>query len=163
MSRDTVLILLFGGVYIAAMMAWKRYRMHQIKRWWTAGHEALTGGNAEAAAAAFRKCLRVWPSAPNFHEALGTALSHLGKLEEAEQELRMAVNLEPSRAQSHLNLALFYAFAVPGRERDAVEAFARVRELSPALAEEVLAKEHVAARLKDAERRCGMTVPDTAG
>lgn len=163
MNRDTVLILLLGGVYIGVMLAWKRFRMHQIKRWWTSGHEAMAGGRADAAAAAFRKCLKAWPSAPNFHEALGTALSHMGKFEEAEQELRMAVDLEPSRAQSHLNLALFYAFAVPGRERDAVEAFVRVRELDPALAGEVLAKEHIAARLEDVARRCGMTVPDAQG
>jgi tetratricopeptide (TPR) repeat protein len=105
----------------------------------------------------------VWPAAPNFHEALGTALSQMGKLEEAEQALRMAVDLEPSRAQSHLNLSLFYAFAAPGRDREAVEAFARVRELNPALANEVLAKGHIAARLEDAARRCGMTLTDTAG
>ena len=163
MNSQAVLILLVGGVYVGVMLAWRRFRMHQIKRWWTAGHDALAGGNAETAAAAFRKCLRAWPAAPNFHEALGTALSQLGKLEEAEQELRLAVDLEPSRAQSHMNLALFYAFAAPGRERDAVEAFARVRELDPALADAVLAKEHIAARLEDAARRCGTAATDTAG
>lgn len=163
MNNDVVFILLLGGVYIGIMLAWKRFRMHQLKQWWTAGHEALSGGDAAAAVLAFRKFLRIWPAAPNFHEALGTALSHVGKLEEAEQELRLSVDLEPSRAQSHLNLALFYAFAVPGREREAVDAFARVRELDPALADEVLAKEHIAARLEDMARRCGTSVPGMAG
>ena len=163
MSRDAVFILLLGGVYIGIMLAWKRFRMHQIKRWWTAGHEALANGNAEVAVAAFRKCLRIWPAAPNFHEALGTALSRLGKLDEAEKSLKMAVDLEPSRAQSHLNMALFYAFAVPGREREAVAAFERVRELDPALAKDALAQEHIAARMDDAARRCGATLPDAAG
>ena len=163
MNRDAVFILLLGGVYIGIMLAWKRFRMHQIKHWWTAGHEALAGGDDGAAVAAFRKCLRIWPAAPNFHEALGTALSRLGKLDEAEQELRLAVDLEPSRAQSHLNLALFYAFAVSGREREAVAAFEQVRELDPGLAKEALAQEHIAARLDDAARRCGTTLTDTAG
>ena len=153
MNHDAVFVLLLGGVYIGIMLAWKQFRMHQIKHWWTAGHEALAGGNAGAAVAAFRKCLRIWPAAPNFHEALGTALSRLGKLDEAERELKLAVDLEPSRAQSHLNLALFYAFAVSGREREAVAAFAQVRELSPDLAKEALAQEHIAARLDDAARR----------
>jgi Flp pilus assembly protein TadD len=161
--NDAVFILLLGGVYIGIMLGWKRFRVHQIKHWWTAGHEALAGGNDAAAVAAFRKCLRIWPAAPNFHEALGTALSRLGKLDEAERELRLSVDLEPSRAQSHLNLALFYAFAVPDREREAVEAFARVRELNPALADEALAKGHIAARLAEAGRRCGTTAPEAAG
>ncbi len=163
MSRDAVFILLLGGVYMGIMLAWKRFRMHQLKHWWTAGHEALAGGNAAAATAAFKKCLRIWPAAPNFHEALGTALSHLGRLEEAERELRLSVDLEPSRAQSQLNLALFYAFAVPGREREAAEAFARVRDLDPVLADEALAKGHIAARMKDVASRCETGGPDAAG
>ncbi len=161
--NDAVFVLLLGGVYIGVMLAWKRYRMHQLKHWWTAGHEALAGGNADAAVAAFRKCLRIWPAAPNFHEALGTALSHLGKLGEAEQELRLSVDLEPSRAQSHLNLALFYAFAVPGRQREAVAAFERVRELDPALADEALAREHIAERLDEAARGGGTSAPEAQG
>jgi len=163
MNRDVVLILLVGGVYVCVALAWKRLRTWQIKHWWTAGHQAIADGKPDAAAAAFRKCLRVWPAAPSFHEALGSALSQAGELEEAERELRMAVDLEPSRAQSHLNMALFYAFVSRGRDRDAVEAFARVRELDPALAEEVLAKEQVAARLEDAARCCGTTLTGTAG
>ena len=163
MNRDVVLVLLVGGVYVVVMLAWRRFRVHQIKRWWTEGHEALAAGRAEEAVPVFRKCLRVWPAAPNFHEALGTALSQTGRLEEAEQELRMAVDLEPSRAQSHLNMSLFYAFAAPGRDRDALEAFARVQALDPVLAREVLAKSHIAARLEDAARRSGMTLTDPAG
>jgi Flp pilus assembly protein TadD len=162
MNRDVVFILLLGGVYIGIMLAWKRFRIHQIKQWWTAGHAALAGDDAGAAVAAFRKCLRIWPAAPNFHEALGTALSRLGRLEEAERELRLAADLEPSRAQSQLNLALFYAFAVPGRDCDAVAAFERVRELDPALAKQALAQAHIAARLEEAAGRCGTAVPGAA-
>ncbi len=163
MNHEAVFILLLAGVYIGIMLAWKRFRMHQLKRWWTAGQEALVSGDAAAAVSAFRKCVRIWPATPNFHEALGTALSHAGKLDEAEKELRLTVALEPSRAQSHLDMALFYAFAAPGRDREALDAFARVRELDPALAEEALKKEQIAARLDEADRRCGAAAPDAAG
>ena len=159
MSRDTVFILAVAAVYIGIMLAWKRYRMHRLKHWWTAGSEALASGHADAAVAAFRKCVAIWPAAPNFHEALGTALSHAGRLDEAEQELRLAADLEPGRAQSHLNLALFYAFAVAGRDREALDAFGRVHELDPNLAADALARSDIAARLDEAARRCGGTVP----
>jgi Flp pilus assembly protein TadD len=163
MSRDAVFVLALAVVYIGIMLAWKRYRMHQLKHWWTSGPAALAGGDAAAAETAFRKCLRIWPAAPNFHEALGTALSQLGKMDEAEKELRLSVDLEPSRAQSHLNMALFYAFAVPGREREALEAFERVRELDPALADEARAKRHIAARLDELVRHSGAGPRDAQG
>lgn len=163
MSRDTVFILALAAVYIGVMLAWKRYRMHRLKHWWTVGGEALTSGDAAAAVAAFRKCLAIWPAAPNFHEALGTALSQAGQTDEAERELRLAVDLEPARAQSHLNLALFYAFAVAGREHEALDAFARVHELDPNLAADALARGDIASRFDEAARRCGRAVPGTAG
>jgi Flp pilus assembly protein TadD len=119
----------------------------------------MATGDAANAEAAFRQCVRLWPSYSPFHEALGNALALAGQKDEAERELRLASDLEPKRAEAHLKLCYFYAFSTTDRGRDALAEFGRVQELDTDLAKSALAGGPLKERLAEIAQACGIPAP----
>ena len=72
------------------------------------GHALQGEGEGIAAREAFRSALVSDPYSVDSHNNLGCVLRDLGELDEAVEELSLAVNLEPRNAAIHLNLALCY-------------------------------------------------------
>jgi len=119
-------------------------RGYRARKAWTAGFEALKHGDVEAAEAAFRKCVRLIPSAAPAHRALGRILAHRGGFAEAEEHLQFATQLEPRNGEGHLDLGLFLAMCVPQRAEEAVDALAKAVEFAPRLREQLAAADALA-------------------
>lgn len=75
----------------------------------------------EAAAAGLRRALQYAPTLSEAHTALGIALARLGKLDEATEQLRMAIADDPDAALPRLNLGGIYQS--DGRLKDALNTF----------------------------------------
>ena len=160
--NNTVLgIAILLGIIVlrwAVPSLWTRRRLH---RFWNEGREALEAGDLSAAEAAFRRCVRMVPTAAAFHRMLGTVLAGQGKLEEAEERLRFGADLEPRNPAGLVDLGYFYALYHHDRDEDAVEAFEKALTVEPELREK-LADEPRLAALRDNERfRLLLTNPET--
>ena len=69
------------------------------------------------------------------HQSLGLAFYHLKRYREAEEALRLALNLDPALGMAYYNLGL--VFVAEGRKEEAKRVFQRAQEVAPdaALAE----------------------------
>ncbi len=72
------------------------------------GLEYYRAGHAEAAAAAFRQALTVYPDLAEAHSNLGLAYEAQGMQDEAIASYRAALRIDPSLAVAHYNLAAAY-------------------------------------------------------
>ena len=94
------------------------------------GNALAESGQAEAAAACYRKALELQPSHVDAHFNLGALFNHLGRLDEAVAAYRQALAHAPGYADAHNNLGLVYVRQ--GRLDDAIACYRRALELDPA-------------------------------
>jgi len=89
-------------------------------------------GRYEQAIAAYRKALSlpVYPTPEVGYYNLGRAYAQVNKLQEAEEALRTAIQLEPKLAAAHYQLGV--VLTSTGRREEAMGAFRRARDLDPA-------------------------------
>jgi len=123
---------------------WKRRRFAALLK---AGAEAVKNKDTAGAESAFRGCVRLAPTSPQVHLALGAVLAQRQKFKEAEEQLRLAAQLEPRKPLGHLELGFFLALCAPNRADDAVAAFAEALKCAPKL-REGLAKDPRLERLR---------------
>jgi tetratricopeptide (TPR) repeat protein len=102
----------------------------------TLGDVLTVRGERDAAVAAFRRGVLLWPDDPGLHVKLGVALCNLHRYEEAEAALRAAVALEPRLVSAHFNLAI--VLARQSRHDEAVDAYRLVIALDPDCADAML-------------------------
>jgi Flp pilus assembly protein TadD len=113
-------------------------RGFRARRWWERGVHALNGDDWAKAEQAFRKCVRLVPIWTGARKMLGVALVRQQKLDEAEEQFRMASALEPRKPEGHLDLGFFLATQRPERQEEAVDAFAQALEFDPAVRDVLL-------------------------
>ena len=123
-----VVILVVRSVY----MQWKRRRFTMMLQ---SGAEAIKNQDSAGAESSFRQCVRLAPTSATVRLALGSVLAQRQKYNEAEEQLRLAAQLEPRKPLGHLELGFFFALSVPGRAADAVASFAEALKCAPNLRE----------------------------
>lgn len=123
--------ILFSLVIVAAMWGYANSRGWRAKRLWERGLHAINGQQWLEAERAFRKCVRLVPVWTGSRKMLAVALVRQNKLDEAEEQFRMASELEPRKPEGHLDLGFFLATLRPDRQDDAIDAFARAIEFDP--------------------------------
>lgn len=116
---------------------WKRRRFAALLK---GGAEAFKNKDSAAAEAALQGCVRLAPTSAQMRLALGAVLAQRQKFKEAEEQLRLAAQLEPRKPLGHLELGLFLAISAPDRADEAVAAFAEAVKCAPQV-REVLAKD----------------------
>jgi len=102
--------------HYAALTAWQRGDLHRV--------ESLLAEGVSC-----------FPRSAVLHNNLAVVRERLGRLDEALAEAERAVAEAPELAQAHRNLGDLFAAA--GREGDAMDAYTRASELSPALGPEL--------------------------
>ncbi|HNR30241.1 MAG TPA: hypothetical protein PKI11_05090 [Candidatus Hydrogenedentes bacterium] len=137
MSTNIIVGLALLVGLVAYQIISRQVQFRRLKHAWEEGHEALRTERFEAAESAFRRCVRVMPTWPNGRAMLAVALTRRGKVDEAEEQWKMAAALEPKRAEGHLALALFYAGCVPPKAPEAAAAIAKALECDPQLREQL--------------------------
>ena len=96
------------------------------------GNARMTVGNADGAAAAFRRALILAPNDAELHNSLGLALGEQNLTQAAEDAYRHAIALAPNFAQPHHNLGCLLLRA--NRPGDAITLLRRAIALNPDLA-----------------------------
>ncbi|HVM81362.1 MAG TPA: tetratricopeptide repeat protein [Stellaceae bacterium] len=94
-----------------------------------AGMIALELGDAEGAAAFYRKAVQRRPDFAEAHYNLGNALMRLERMEEATSAFAKAARLKPDLVPAHNNLGT--ALHALGRHAEAAESYRRVLRLDP--------------------------------
>ena len=79
-------------------------------------------GDLEEAAKRFEQCVKWMPLWLQPRFLLGAVLVKQGKLDAAEEQLKMAVALEPRQPDGHIELGIFYV-TVADRAEDGLAAF----------------------------------------
>jgi Flp pilus assembly protein TadD len=123
-----LLILVLRSVY----MQWKRRRFAALLQ---EGAEAFKNKDSAGAGSAFRQCVRFAPTSAQVRLALGAVLAHRQKFKEAEEQLRLAAQLEPRKPLGHLELGFFLALCAPDRPDEAVAAFGEAVKCAPQVRE----------------------------
>lgn len=103
-------ILSLGGL-VAFQRAMHRRGERKLAAAWERAQAEITCGNYESGAAQLAECIRIMPLwlPPRF--LLGSLLVRLGRLDEAEEQLKMAQALQPREAEGMLELGIFYLTA----------------------------------------------------
>ena len=97
------------------------------------GIQALTAGNWEAAAAAFRQGIELAPENPSLRHRLGTALFMLGDEREGRTQFEAALRAAPDYAEAHYSLGLL--LEGEGRFEEAVHRFSTAVRHEPSYVE----------------------------
>ena len=95
-------------------------------------------------------CVSHYPSSSVARRLLGRAFAETGQVDRAEEELKMAVALEPRIAEHQADLGLFYLRHQ--RMPDGVQCLLDAFALDPTLRDRVRAVPHLFDALPDAER-----------
>lgn len=133
--------IVFSFIIVAFMWGYANSRGWRARRLWERGIHAVNGGRWEEAERTFRKCVRLVPVWTGSRKMLAVALVKQNKLDEAEEQFRLASELEPRKPEGHLDLGFFLATLRPGRQEEAIDAFARAVEYDPEV-RAVLREEH---------------------
>jgi len=133
-----------GVTILAATLIYFASRRHRIVSKWNEGIQAFERGDMDAAAKAFRACLRNAPTWVPARRLLGRALAATHRVAEAEKELQLAAKLEPRNPEGHLDFAIFLAHYAPDRPDDAIDALAEAVEHGPRLREKLMSIEPLA-------------------
>ncbi|MBX9685446.1 MAG: tetratricopeptide repeat protein [Candidatus Obscuribacterales bacterium] len=114
-------------------------------------YEAMRQEKFRMAADILTKALEICPELPSAHTNLGLALNRLGKNDEAIEELRQAIALDPSRSAPWVNLAS--SFQTSGRLKDCVETYKEYLRRFPNDSLAVKAKDLVAHLQEEADEQ----------
>jgi tetratricopeptide (TPR) repeat protein len=107
----------------------RQWKMVRLKNWWHRGDEAFKAGSYQDAERSFRACVKILPLWIPARTMLAVTLSQQGRLAEAEEQMKLSAELEPRRAEGHVDLGLFYAIQFKDRIEDAIAAFERAVSL----------------------------------
>ena len=116
---------------LAARLAYRGARLYPESAW---GHRflgdiLLQRNRGEDAVQEYRKALAVAPLQSGLHTLLGEAYSHTGKLEEAEKEFRLDLQLDARNELAWLGLANLQL--AKDQPSEALSSIAKVWEISP--------------------------------
>ena len=120
--------LLLGLVALQAGMRY--WTLHRTRVAWSAAQDYMSRGDFEEAEVALAKCVKLMPLWIQPRMLYGSVLSRLNKLEQAEEHLKLAAELQPKEADGYIELAIFY-ITVAERTEDGVEALRQALAKDP--------------------------------
>ncbi len=94
------------------------------------GMEYAALGQQDAAVAANREALRIWPDYPEAHSNLAIALLALGQKDEALTHLEAAIRLKPELLIAESNLANVL-LSLPDRQAEAIAHYQHILRQHP--------------------------------
>lgn len=136
-ARAEVPDALWGVLLLAGSIGLLWSRRYRLRKAWKDSVAALERGDFPAAERSLRKCVRQAPSWVPPRRLLGRTLVALRRFDEAEKELRLAMQFEPRNAEAYLELAVFLSNCPPIRLDEAIENLRTALHLAPALRDEV--------------------------
>ena len=80
----------------------------RTRRAWEEAQAAMARHDFESAATSLDKTIKLMPLWTHARMIYGVVLSELGRLPEAEEQLKMAADLQPKEADGHIELGIFY-------------------------------------------------------
>lgn len=83
----------------------------RTKKAWEGVQDDLTRGDLDAAVTGIGRCIKLMPLWLQPRFLLGAVLAKQGKLDVAEEQLKMAIALEPRQPDGHIELGIFYITA----------------------------------------------------
>ena len=126
--------IIFGIALLAglvALQAGMRYwTLHRTRVAWSAAQEHMTRGDFEEAEVALAKCVKLMPLWIQPRVLYGSVLSRLNKLESAEEQLKLAAQLQPKDAGGYIELAIFY-ITVADKMEDGIAALNQALKYDP--------------------------------
>ena len=137
MSQFALGILLVLGI-IAFQVLSSKVRGHRARRMLKLAEEALHEGDLSRAEKSLKRCLVLAPLWVQGRILRATVLARQGRNEEAEEEFKFAVELEPRQPEGHAQLALFYVSQGPEKKELAAEAFEKALACAPEIREKLM-------------------------
>jgi Flp pilus assembly protein TadD len=110
MTELLIGIFTLGGL-VALQMGMRHRSQRRMAEAWEQAQAELARGNHEAGVAHLEACIHIMPLwlPPRF--LLGALFTKLGRLKEAEEQLKFAQALQPREAEGLLELGIFYITA----------------------------------------------------
>jgi Tfp pilus assembly protein PilF len=118
---------------------------YRARKAWKLGCAAFESGDMPAAAAHFRRCVKLVPIWAITRRMLGRTLARQGQFAAAEEQFRFAAQLEPRNGEGYFDLAMFLATCPPERVDEAADMFATALEHTPELRGLLVEAEQLAA------------------
>ncbi len=87
------------------------WNVRRTRTAWQGVQDHLSRGDLGAAAAGIETCIGLMPLWLQPRFLLGAVLAKQGKLDEAEEQFKMAIALEPRQPDGHIELGVFYVTA----------------------------------------------------
>ena len=157
-AREWLLISLVVAIMVGRWV-WVWARGPRAERCWNRAVQAYENGDMASAARLFEKCVRLVPVWVLPRRMLGRALASQGKLDQAEEHFRFAVQLEPRAADNYVDWGSFLAICRPQRTDEALDAFAKAVELDPEMRTKLARLDHLAP-LRTQPRFAALLGPD---
>ncbi|MBN2308873.1 MAG: hypothetical protein JXR94_07890 [Candidatus Hydrogenedentes bacterium] len=151
-------VITIGVVLMVGRLIQVWSRGHRARGRWQRAVEACEKGDLAAAEADLRKVVGLMPIWAPARRVLGATLAGRGRFAEAEEQFRMAAQLEPRNGTAHWDLGMFLASCPPQRPEEAIEAFERAIEFAPDL-RQTLGQFDQLAPLRAFERFRGLLPP----
>lgn len=118
--------ILIGMLSLGALVALQAGLHHRTQRRfaraWDQVQEDLARNKLDAAEVPLAECIRLVPLWVPARHLFGTVLARQGKLDQAEEQFKMAQSLQPREASGFVELGIFYVTAA-NRIEDGVQQF----------------------------------------
>ncbi len=126
--------VVFGIVLLLGLIGLKSgtqyFNVARTKKTWAGVQADLERGDFASAEKQITRCIKLMPLWLHPRFLLGAVLAKQGKLEDAEDALKMALALEPRQPQGHIELGIFYVTSA-NRLDDGMDAFQEALEHDP--------------------------------
>lgn len=122
-------LVLLGGL-VALRSGSQYFNALRTKKAWAGVQADLERGDFASAEKQITRCIKLMPLWLHPRFLLGAVLAKQGKLDAAEEALKMALALEPRQPAGHIELGIFYVTAAD-RLDDGVDAFIEALEHDP--------------------------------
>lgn len=160
MEPTQIASTVFGICICASILLAYVFQRRWIRAAWKRGMDAYERSDFTEARDAFRYVVKKYPGWAMARRMLARGLAGLGNHKEAEQELRLAAQLEPRNAEGHLDLAIFLASLSRERHEEAVASIETALNVEPGMRQAVASSPQLRALHSSRKFRTIAGLPD---
>lgn len=151
MRAGFLLVTIPGLTICLACIVYLWWRRERVLRAWTRGVQACERGDMAAAETALRLCVDQHPEWASARRMLARALVAREEYEDAEVQLRAAVQLEPKNVEALFDLAIYLTNSPHALHDEALDCIERAIRIDPASRRKAAALDQFA-RLRELPR-----------